>query len=71
MDKTDISSPQPKGLIAWMAGNHVAANLLMLLLVIGGLIAANKITKEVFPCYDLDIIKISMNYPAASSIEVE
>jgi multidrug efflux pump subunit AcrB len=54
-----------------MAGNHVAANLLMLLLVIGGLIAANRITKEVFPSYDLDIINISMSYPGASPEEVE
>ncbi|CAK8716274.1 Efflux RND transporter permease subunit [Candidatus Electrothrix laxa] len=64
-------SSQPSGLIAWMAGNHVAANLLMFLLVIGGLIAANRITKEVFPSYDLDIVNISMSYPGASPEEVE
>ena len=28
-----------KGLIAWMANNHVAANLLMLVLIVGGFIA--------------------------------
>ncbi|RWX43350.1 AcrB/AcrD/AcrF family protein [Candidatus Electrothrix aarhusensis] len=65
------TSSSPSGLIAWMAGNHVAANLLMFLLVIGGLIAANRITKEVFPSYDLDIVNISMSYPGASPEEVE
>jgi multidrug efflux pump subunit AcrB len=54
-----------------MAGNHVAANLLMLLLVIGGLVSAKMITKEVFPSYDLDIVNISMSYPGASPEEVE
>ena len=54
-----------------MAGNSVAANLLMLLLVIGGLIAASKITQEVFPSYDLDIISVSVRYPGASPEEVE
>ena len=71
MNNTDTPSFQPKGFIAWMAGNHVAANLLMFLLVIGGLIAANKMTKEVFPSYDLDIVNISMSYPGASPEEVE
>ncbi|MCI5163089.1 MAG: efflux RND transporter permease subunit, partial [Candidatus Electrothrix sp. AX5] len=61
----------PSGLIAWMAGNHVAANLLMLLLVIGGLVSAKMITREVFPSYDLDIVNISMSYPGASPEEVE
>ncbi|WPD24412.1 MAG: efflux RND transporter permease subunit [Candidatus Electrothrix scaldis] len=64
-------SPHPSGLIAWMAGNHVAANLLMMLLVIGGLVSAQVITKEVFPSYDLDIVDISMSYPGASPEEVE
>lgn len=54
-----------------MAGNHVAANLLMLLLVIGGLVSARMITKEVFPSYDLDIVDISVSYPGASPEEVE
>ncbi|MCI5150811.1 MAG: efflux RND transporter permease subunit, partial [Candidatus Electrothrix sp. MAN1_4] len=71
MNKTDTPLFQPKGFIAWMAGNHVAANLLMFLIVVGGLIAANKMTKEVFPSYDLDIVNISMSYPGASPEEVE
>lgn len=64
-------SPVKQSLITWMAGNSVAANLLMLLLVIGGLIAASKITQEVFPSYDLDIISVSVRYPGASPEEVE
>ncbi|MCI5194513.1 MAG: efflux RND transporter permease subunit, partial [Candidatus Electrothrix sp. AU1_5] len=73
MTETSVysSSSRPSGFIAWMAGNHVAANLLMLLLVIGGLIAASIITKEVFPGYDLDIVNISVSYPGASPEEVE
>lgn len=62
---------QEKGLIAWMAGNHVAANLLMLLFIIGGLVSVSMITQEVFPSYDLDIVNISVRYPGASPEEVE
>ena len=39
---------QERGVIAWMANNPVAANLLMLVVMIGGLAAINNLTKEVF-----------------------
>ena len=29
---------QEKGIIAWFAANHVAANLLMIMIIVGGLI---------------------------------
>ena len=60
-----------KGILAWMTKNHVAANLLMLVLVIGGLISMTRITQEVFPAYTLDIINVTVSYPGASPEEVE
>ncbi|MEN8264013.1 MAG: efflux RND transporter permease subunit [Nitrospirota bacterium] len=60
-----------KGILAWMAKNHVAANILMLALVIGGLIVMSDIKQEVFPEYELDIVEVSVSYPGASPEEVE
>jgi len=60
-----------KGILAWMTKNHVAANLLMLVLIIGGLISMTRITQEVFPEYTLDIINVTVSYPGASPEEVE
>jgi len=60
-----------KGPIAWMAGHSVAANLLMLVLLVGGLIYAGKIKKEVFPDFELDYVTIQVPYPGASPEEVE
>lgn len=54
-----------------MAGHSVAANLLMLVLLVGGFIFALNIRKEVFPDYDLDLINITVPYPGASPEEVE
>ena len=54
-----------------MAGHSVAANLLMAVFLIGGLILASQIKKEVFPDFDLDIVNISVAYPGASPEEVE
>jgi multidrug efflux pump subunit AcrB len=59
------------GPISWMAGHTVAANLLMVVFLVGGLIFSSQIKKEVFPDFELDTITIGMPYPGASPEEVE
>ena len=51
-----------KGLLAWFASNHVAANLLMLLIVAAGLLSIFTAKMEVFPEFSLDMINISIPY---------
>ena len=60
-----------RGIVAWMAGHPVAANLLMLGLVVGGLVMAFRVKQEVFPEFTLDVVGISIPYPGASPEEVE
>ena len=60
-----------RGPIAWMARNSVAANLLMLALMIGGVFFIGKTKQEVFPQFELDLVLISVPYPGASPEEVE
>lgn len=60
-----------KGTIAWMAQNPVAANLLMMILLLGGIFTALNIQKEVFPQFQLDIVNVSVGYPGAAPSEVE
>ncbi|MCK4911409.1 MAG: efflux RND transporter permease subunit, partial [Thermodesulfovibrionales bacterium] len=60
-----------KSAVKWMAGNHVAANLLMLIFVVGGLVMSFSIKQEVFPEIELDSIRISVAYPGAGPEEVE
>lgn len=60
-----------RGFIAWMARNHVAVNLLVALLVLGGIIGAFSIRQEVYPEYELDTVAISVPYPGASPEETE
>ncbi len=59
------------GAIKWMAGNHVAANLLMMLFIVGGLVLGITIKQEVFPEVTLDSVRISVTYPGAGPDEVE
>ncbi len=60
-----------KGAIKWMANNHVAANLLMLLIIIGGLIKSSSVKQEVFPEISLDKIQVAVAYPGAGPEEIE
>ena len=41
-----------RGAIAWMARNSVAANLLMWVLIVGGIVIGFNIQQEVFPEFD-------------------
>ena len=63
--------PKQSGAIAWMAGNSVAANLVMLFLLVGGLFWGTHIKQEVFPEFTLDQVVVSVAYPGASPAEVE
>ena len=60
-----------RGPLAWMAQNPVAANLVMLVLLVGGLFWSFQIQQEVFPSIELDRVAISVPYPGASPAEVE
>ncbi len=61
----------PTGPLSWMTQNGVAANLLMVLFLVGGLIFATRVKQEVFPEFTTDIVNITVAYPGASPEEVE
>ncbi|MFW6244018.1 MAG: efflux RND transporter permease subunit, partial [Desulfovibrionales bacterium] len=60
-----------RGPVAWMAGNSVPANLLMVAFLVGGLILAFNIKQEIFPEFSLDTVSVSVAYRGASPEEVE
>ncbi len=57
--------------IEWMAGNRVAANLLMAVIVVGGAVTLMTVHLEIAPDLSLDMISISAVYPGAAPAEVE
>ncbi len=63
--------PITEGAIGWMAHNPVAANLIMVVCLVGGLLMLGKITQEVFPSTEVDIVRVGVSYPGASPEEVE
>ena len=59
------------GLIAYFAGNPVAANLLMLFFIVGGLIAGSNLPVQNFPEIDLRSVTVSVRSPGSSPREVQ
>lgn len=57
--------------IHWFANNSVAANLLMILIIAGGLLTIPEIKQEVFPEFSSDMIQVSVVYLGAAPEEVE
>jgi multidrug efflux pump subunit AcrB len=60
-----------KGALAWMARNGVAANLLMFVMLVGGIFGLVRTKQEVFPEFELDLVTVSVPYPGAAPAEVE
>ncbi|UPW20668.1 efflux RND transporter permease subunit [Agarivorans sp. TSD2052] len=59
-------------MIAWFTRNHVAANLLMVLIVGLGLYSAKfRLPLEVFPEFELDMVNVSIALPGSSPEESE
>ncbi|MGB2807038.1 MAG: efflux RND transporter permease subunit, partial [Sedimentisphaerales bacterium] len=60
-----------KGVLAWFAANHVAANLLMFLVITAGLLSIFSARMEVFPELSFDMINVTVPYRGASPADVE
>lgn len=58
-------------LIAWFVNNRVAANLIMVLALVAGMLALPQIKKEFLPDHSLNSISITIAYPGATPPEVE
>ncbi|UPQ89716.1 efflux RND transporter permease subunit [Vibrio sinaloensis] len=59
------------GLIAYFANNPVAANLLMVFVLIVGTVSFFFIQRQMFPNIEVNYINVSAQYPGASPQEVE
>jgi len=60
-----------ESLISWFARNSVAANLLMFILLVGGLYTVFTIKKEIQPKIETNFITISVPFLGATPLDVE
>ncbi|CAM3758702.1 efflux RND transporter permease subunit [Vibrio aquimaris] len=62
---------KPRGLIAYFAHNPVAANLLMMFVLIVGTVSFLFIQRQMFPNLEVNYINVQVQYPGASPQEIE
>ena len=60
-----------KGPLAWFAANHVAANILMIFILVSGVLALFNVVIEVFPELETDMVTVRVPYRGASPAEAE
>jgi len=75
-----MSQPQPgkgqqpkvntKGVLGWWADNAVAANLLMIVIVIAGYVGFTRIDQVVMPAVGWNGVSISAAWPGAAPQEI-
>ena len=73
-DTVPVTRPEAAvkpGPIAWFAGNPVAANLLMLFFIVGGLVSGAHLAVQHFPPIDPRAVTVTVPFPGASPREVE
>ena len=58
------ASTSRTGLIAYFAGNPIAANLLMVLILAGGVAAGLRLPVQDYPKYDLRTVLVTVPAPA-------
>ena len=58
-------------MIRWFTDNRVAANLLMIAIMLGGVLSLPLLDREVMPGIPLDMIQIDVDYPGATPAEIE
>ncbi|MDE2975745.1 MAG: efflux RND transporter permease subunit, partial [Gemmatimonadota bacterium] len=59
------------GPLAYMAGNRIAANILMMGIVAAGLVSLTGLEREAWPVTPFYHIEVSMAYPGATPEEIE
>ena len=68
--ETQTATPRT-GLIAYFAGNPIAANLLMVLILVSGVVAGLRVVVEDYPEIDWRTVSVMVLAPGSSPREVE
>src|SRR6056297_3236138 len=60
-----------KGVIGFFVHHKVAANLVMLMMLLGGTLALSRMNIQFFPTFALDVVSVRVVWSGASAEDVE
>lgn len=72
-DDPSIPAAERRGFFAWFTLNHVAATLVALAFLVGGIVmvTTGRVRREVFPELAPNLVTVQIDYPGATPAEVE
>ncbi len=71
MSPRDPYQGEAPGLLGYMAGNGMAANLLMLGIVIAGLVSLTGLVREAWPVFKFNTVEVAVDWRGANPREIE
>jgi len=70
-DPGEGPAPQGGGLIRLFARHPTAGNLLMVVMLLAGLFSLNKLNRQFFPNFGIDVVLVTVAWPGAAAEDVE
>ncbi|MEN8719059.1 MAG: efflux RND transporter permease subunit, partial [Oceanococcaceae bacterium] len=67
----EAETSEPRGWISTFTRHPVAANLLMVMMILSGLWGLAKLNTQFFPTFDIDFIRLSIVWEGASAEDIE
>ncbi len=69
--RVPVPLEEGRGLISLFVRHPTAANLLMILMIVAGLVALTKLRRQFFPDFGIDVVVVSVAWPGATAEDVE
>jgi multidrug efflux pump subunit AcrB len=66
----DVTSTVDRSWLGWFARHPVAANLIMLLMIVSGLWSLQKLNTQFFPTFELDFVTVRVDWRGATAEDV-
>ena len=59
------------GFLKFFVQHRTAANIIMILMIIVGLLSIGRLNKQFFPDFDVEIVAVSLDWPGATAEEID
>ena len=59
------------GFLKFFVEHKTAANIIMILMIVVGLLSIGRLNKQFFPDFDVEIVAVTIDWPGATAQEID